>query len=74
MTARELIKVLQQLDSEIQIVIRGYEDGFNDIQKLVERKITAHSNQKADYYGEYEEAGNGTNAIELWGENTKSEN
>ena len=74
MTAKELIQKLQEVAPETQIVIRGYEDGFNDIQKLIERKIATHPDQKADYYGEYAEAEKGTTAIELWGENTKSEN
>jgi len=74
MTAKELIQKLQQLEPDTQIVIRGYEDGFNDIRKLIEHKITTHPDKKADYYGEYVEAENGTKATELWGENTKSEN
>lgn len=74
MTAEELIQELQKLAPETQIVIRGYEDGFNNILKLIERKIAPHSNQEADYYGEFEETNDGSFAIELWGENTKSEN
>ena len=74
MTAKELIQKLQEVAPETQIVIRGYEDGFNNIQKFIERKIVPHSKQKADYYGEFEETENGAKAIELWGENTKAQN
>ena len=56
MTAIELIQKLQEVASDTPIVIRGYEDGFNNIQKLVERKIVSHTNQESDYYGEFEEA------------------
>jgi hypothetical protein len=74
MTAKELIQKLQEVAPETQIVIRGYEDGFNNIQKLIERNVAPHTNQEADYYGEFEETKKGTKAIELWGENTKVEN
>jgi IS1 family transposase len=37
MTASELINFLQQVHPDTKIVVRGYEDGYNDIQKL--RKI-----------------------------------
>lgn len=78
MTAKKLIQKLQKLQPDTKIVIRGYEDGYNDIQKLIERKLTEHPNQKADYYGEYadtekEDVNNFTIAVELWGENTKKE-
>lgn len=72
MTADELIQHLQKLAPDTQIVIRGYEDGFNNILKLIERKIAPHSYREADYYGEFEEVKEGTPAIELWGENTKA--
>ncbi len=34
MTAEELINKLKQLPPDIIIVVRGYEDGYNDILEL----------------------------------------
>ncbi|MBL7111184.1 MAG: hypothetical protein ISS19_04505 [Bacteroidales bacterium] len=78
MTAKELIRELQQLPHDTRIIIRGYEDGYNDILQLIPRSIVSHPGQKADYYGEYTDSGkeNETGAIravELYGENTKAE-
>jgi len=61
MTAQELIKHLQILPPTTKIVVRGYEDGYNDILKLKEVKIKA----KADAYwfdGEFE---NSNDAYEI---------
>ena len=38
MTAQELIQHLQTLPPDTKIVVRGYEDGYNDILKLKEVK------------------------------------
>jgi hypothetical protein len=76
MTALELIQLLSQLAPDTKIIIRGYEDGYNDILELKARTIIPHHNQKDWYYGEYEDfrANNEnllkSNAIELWGKNT----
>ncbi len=34
MTAKELISLLKEQPPEIKVVIRGYEEGYNDIQQL----------------------------------------
>ena len=50
MTAQELILLLQTLPPHTKMVVRGYEDGYNDILRLNEVKIKP----KADaewYYG-----------------------
>lgn len=79
MTAKELIQKLKRIPSDTRIVIRGYEDGYNDIQRLIPRLIIPHPEQKADYYGEYTDAViekdkvNAIKAVELYGENTKAE-
>lgn len=70
MTAQELIQHLQTLPPDTKIVIRGYEDGYNDILKLKEVKIKT----KADaswYDGEYESSNDADAiaAIDLFGEN-----
>jgi len=71
MTAQELIQHLQTLPPTTKIVVRGYEDGYNDILKLKEVKIKL----KADanwYDGEFENSNDADaiTAIDLYGENT----
>jgi hypothetical protein len=79
MTAKELIQKLQKLSPDTRIIIRGYEDGYNDIQRLIPLMIIPHPGQKADYYGEYTIANTekektvAIRAIELYGKNTKAE-
>jgi len=70
MTAQQLIQHLQNLPPETKIVIRGYEDGYNDILELKRVKIKTKEN---DYWfeGEYEisDDADATDAIDLFGEN-----
>jgi hypothetical protein len=70
MTALELIQQLQALPADTKIVIRGYEDGYNDILKLdpVKIKLKPDANW---YLGEYEEStdSDAISAIDLFGEN-----
>ena len=79
MTVKEPIRELQQLDPDTLIIVRGYEDGYNNILRLILRKIIPHPERKADYYGEYASATNeeeekaAIRAVELYGENTKAE-
>jgi hypothetical protein len=70
MTASELINELQKLLPETKIIVRGYEDGYNDILQLKPVKIK----RKADsswYEGEYEDNPDedAVTAINLFGEN-----
>lgn len=70
MTAQELIQHLQTLPPNTKVVVRGYEDGYNDILKLKEVKIKP----KTDAYwydGEYEDSTetDAITAINLYGEN-----
>lgn len=74
MTAKELINLLQEQPPEIKVVVRGYEDGYNDIQQLKPMKLRREINTKW-YYGEYfnEDSENSIDAIELYGENKNQE-
>ena len=72
MTAQELIQLLQTLPPHTKMVVRGYEDGYNDILRLNEVKIKP----KADaewYYGEYVDTNDaeGIIAIDLFGVNQR---
>ena len=70
MTAQQLIQLLQNLPPTTKIMVRGYEDGYNDILKLIEVKIK-NNIESAWYNGEYEESrdADAINAINLFGEN-----
>ncbi len=79
MTVQELIEKLQALPPDLKVVVRGYEEGYNDIQKLTPRKIVPHPGQAADYYGEFIDAADikdenvpAVDAVELYGVNTKA--
>ena len=66
----ELIQQLQTLDPETKIVIRGYEDGYNDI--LTVRTVKIKPIVDAYWYlGEYEDSKDtdAMDAVELYGEN-----
>jgi hypothetical protein len=72
MTAQELIQLLQTLPPHTKMVVRGYEDGYNDILRLNEVKIKP----KADavwYYGEYVDTNDSEAilAIDLFGVNQR---
>ena len=79
MKVKALIEELKKHDPDKQIVIRGYEDGYNDILKIYEINIFPNPGQKNWYCGEYEQAYEekeikiSTPAIELYGDNTKRE-
>ena len=73
MTAQELINQLQTLPPDTKVVIRGYEDGYNDILQFKKVKIRP----KVDAYwfdGEFEDCNDNDaldamDAVDLFGEN-----
>jgi hypothetical protein len=70
MTAAELIQQLQILPPEAIVVVRGYEDGYNDVLKL--RVLKIKPNENAHWFeGEYEESDDpdAIDSIDLYGEN-----
>jgi hypothetical protein len=73
MTISELMQKLKTLDPETKIVIRGYEDGYNDI--LTVRTVKIKPIVDAYWYlGEYEDSKDtdAISAAELYGENKNS--
>ena len=70
MTAQELIIHLQTLPPETKVVVRGYEDGYNDILKLRSLRIKPNGNSNW-YDGEYIDSVDfdAIEAIDLFGEN-----
>ena len=74
MTAFELIQHLNDLPPEVIIVVRGYENGYNDIIRLKNKTIMI--NKEAEWYdGEYMDCDEtyAISAMELFGENRVSE-
>jgi hypothetical protein len=78
MTASQLIEQLQKFPPDMHIMIRGYEEGYNHIFKLIPRKLQPHPEQDKDYYGEFIDVKSDEpdvfDAVELFGENSKSLN
>jgi len=70
MTAAELIQQLRTYPPDTKIVIRGYEDGYNDILEL--RSVRIKPNENSNWYdGEYEDSkdADAIDAIDIFGEN-----
>lgn len=70
MKVRELISLLQSVDQDLPVMVRGYEDGVNDGLEI--RRVRISKNQNTHWYdGLYAITldGSGDPAIELWGEN-----
>ena len=70
MTAAELIQQLQQLPPQTTVVVRGYEDGYNDIATL--RSVKIKLKLDAEWYlGQYADSGDtdAIEAIDLYGDN-----
>lgn len=70
MTSQDLIQHLQTIPSNTKIVVRGYENGYNDIIELKPIKIEININ--ANWYdGEYELSvdDDAQSAIDLFGQN-----
>ena len=55
MKVKDLIEKLKTLPAEEQVLVQGYEDGFDAIVAVKEIAVVKKTNA-ADYSGEYEEA------------------
>jgi len=68
MNVKELIDQLKDLPADIKVLVRGYEDGFNDIKALKKFHISIKQNA-AWNYGEYalDNTIEAFEAIELFG-------
>ena len=58
MKVKQLIEVLSQLDSELMVVVTGYEGGVNEVDKYELCDIELNVNT-AWYYGKHEMLVNG---------------
>jgi hypothetical protein len=70
MKVKELIDLLKNFPPDQRVVIRGYEEGFNDIMELRVIRVI-HEPDSKWYYGEYalSDKEDAIEAIELFGEN-----
>lgn len=64
MTVSELIEELSKHSGNIRVVIRGYEDGVDDVEKLKIYKLKLNSN-KEWYYGKHSVVENNDNYDEF---------
>jgi hypothetical protein len=69
MTVRELIEALGKIHPDTKVVVRGYENGYNDVVSLRERNIMVQN--KAKWWdGRYIETDNSSiAALEIFGDN-----
>ena len=54
MTAKELIKLLQEVPEDMPIMVQGYEGGFNKPSSVYEEEVILMT-ERAWYYGQYED-------------------
>ncbi len=54
MKAIELIRLLQDLDPEVLVVINGYEGGYNDVKGVTTPRTFIEEVNQAWYYGPHE--------------------
>ena len=70
MNTKELIELLSTLPPDMRVVVRGYEDGVDDVQGFRHTRLILNKNKGTWYYGAHEENNNGeVEAVELWGGN-----
>lgn len=70
MTIKDLKEKLAAFPDDTLVLVKGYEDGYNDIDQILEMKVHLNVHQHW-YYGAHDETkeANGITAIALVGEN-----
>ncbi len=76
MNVAEIIALLEKQPKDMRVIVRGYEDGYNDIAGIETVTIALDQFDKS-YYGQHKKQ-SGTEpegaqieeALHLWGENT----
>jgi hypothetical protein len=54
MTIKELVETLSKFDSDTPVVIRGYEDGYNDVSIVRLQTMQLNVNERHHYYGAHD--------------------
>lgn len=66
MNVQQLIEKLQQYPAEMQVVISGHEDGYNDINEFDLRSIQINEEDRDRwYYGKYSDDNEGIQSLLL---------
>lgn len=69
MKVSQLIQRLQNMNPDSRVVVRGYEEGVNDVLRLARVKVKLNSNTE-HYYGQHRLVSDGgVEVIELQGHN-----
>lgn len=70
MTINELIEILRQFPPEMRVVVKGYEDGFDDIDTIKQVSLILNANEEW-WYGAHADLKEkpGVPALLLSGEN-----
>jgi len=55
MTVKELINYLSQENPDLEVLVDGYEEGFDPIANIEHKYVQPHSDPKS-YHGEFEES------------------
>ena len=58
MTVRDLTEILLRTDPDIEVVVDGYEDGYDSVGRVVHKFVKIYSDPNW-YYGKYEESDSG---------------
>ena len=66
MKVAELIKNLQELPQNYRVVVQGYEDGFDDVSRIMPVSIKPGAEKKW-YNGKYAGAEDGEKAVVIFG-------
>jgi hypothetical protein len=70
MTVPELIRELKKVPPDLKVIVRGYENGFNDVISVKMQNIV--ETEKPGWWdGKYQVDNNSisTNAVEIFGDN-----
>ena len=58
MTVKELIEELKNVDPETMVVVRGYEDGVDEVTSILQTRINLNVHPEW-YYGDHQESDTG---------------
>ena len=54
MKVKELIEILQKIDPELLVVVRGYEEGVDEANNIHLCDVELDCNEGIEYYGKHE--------------------
>lgn len=57
MKVKELIEELSKVDPEAMVIVRGYEDGYDEVDHVGDSKPIALNVHKEWYYGKHDDVG-----------------